>query len=182
CPCKNVPRLYTNVEFLEWWFRRRPTTVPLLTTGDPADLIPGALGQPGTRILQSKNFQEETGHSGGRLTVGDWLDCDRCFAVEGNACGFQERPSTARFGTPGAAPIVLARPFINANTLREDADPVALPNILGGGISFSQPERLYGGELNLRVAGRPSIFSFNTYYLLVGVRYLQLDEKLLEQE
>ena len=182
CPCKNVPRLYTNVEFLQWWFRRRPTTVPLITTGDPADLIPGALGQPGTRILQSQNFQDETGHAGGRLTVGYWLDCDHCFAVEGNAFGFQERTSTARFGTPGAAPIVLARPFINANTLREDADPVALPNILGGGISFSQPERLFGGELNLRVAGRPSIFSFSTYDLLLGVRYLQLEEKLIEQE
>ena len=50
CECRTYPCLYANVDYLQWWLRRRPSPV-LLTTGDPADPIPGGLGQPGTRIL-----------------------------------------------------------------------------------------------------------------------------------
>jgi len=181
CECRTYPCLYANVDYLQWWLRRRPSPV-LLTTGDPADPIPGGLGQPGTRILHGQGFENKNDHPGARLTVGYWLDSDRTVAVEGTGFYLQQRSASTTFGNPFAATAVLSRPFINANNGREDADPVALPNTLAGVISFIQPQRLFGGELNLRLEAPPSIFSFSIPSLLVGARYLELDEKLIEIE
>ncbi|MBI1913988.1 MAG: BBP7 family outer membrane beta-barrel protein [Planctomycetes bacterium] len=181
CQCRTYPCLYANVDYLQWWLRRRPAPL-LLTTGDMADPIPGGLGQRRTRILHGQGFEDENGHPGARLTLGYWLDCDRTVAVEGSFFYLQQRTASIGFGTPTDAAVVLARPFINANTGREDADPVALPNVLGGAVTFTQPQRLFGGELNLRLEGPPSIFSFSIPTLLVGARYLDLDEKLIESE
>jgi len=184
CPdvtCKPGPCLYGSVEYLQWWFRRRPLPV-LLTTGNFNDPVPGGLGQPGTRILNGQVFEDENGHPGGRLTLGYWLDCARTVSVEGSFFLLEQRSNRASFGAPAAAPQVLARPFVNAITGAEDADPVALPGVMGGSISFSQPARLFGGEINLCLDAPPSIFCFSSFSLLLGARYLALDEKLVEQE
>src|SRR5262249_46545637 len=108
CECKTFPCLYTDIEYLQWWLRRRPSPV-LLTTGSMTDPIPGGLGQPGTRILHGQGFEDENGHPGARLTVGYWLDCNRTAAVEGTAFYLQQRSASTTFGNPRTATTVLSR-------------------------------------------------------------------------
>src|SRR5687767_11670098 len=47
CP---APRIWGGADYLLWWVRKSPAP-PLVVTGDPADAFPGALDQPGTRVL-----------------------------------------------------------------------------------------------------------------------------------
>ena len=49
------------------------------TTGDAADQLPGALGQPGTQILFGDTGLNDGARAGGRFTIGRWLDsCQTC--------------------------------------------------------------------------------------------------------
>jgi Putative beta barrel porin-7 (BBP7) len=183
-PCCDLsPRCYTNFEYLLWWFRKRQVP-PLLTTGTITDPIPGALGQPNTRVLINRTFDNDNGFSGGRLTAGYWLDPAHSVAVEGSFFIFEERSDPFALGVDGGSiPLqVLARPFLNAATNLEAADPVNLPIIRNGTISFAQDRRFFGGDVNLRMLSCPSIFSFSRLSFLVGGRYLSLDEKLLARE
>src|SRR4051794_4424735 len=53
CPCDqpDEPHSWINAEYLLWWVRRSPLPVPVATLGDVSDKVPGALDQPGTRVL-----------------------------------------------------------------------------------------------------------------------------------
>src|SRR5208283_6095108 len=49
--CKSQPVIWASSDYLFWWSKNAPAPVPLVTTGSLADPIPGALGQPGTKVL-----------------------------------------------------------------------------------------------------------------------------------
>lgn len=71
------PRVWGGVDYLLWWVRPGAAP-PLVVTGTAADPFPGALDQPGTRVL----FGGNTGlapdaSSGVRLNLGTWLDNER---------------------------------------------------------------------------------------------------------
>src|SRR5437899_274407 len=49
-PPTSRERFWWSTEYVRWWVRNSQSP-PLVTGGDPADLHPGSLDQPGTRIL-----------------------------------------------------------------------------------------------------------------------------------
>ncbi|HKI30681.1 MAG TPA: hypothetical protein VKA46_02230 [Gemmataceae bacterium] len=44
-------RFWGGADSLLWWVKDGPLPLPLVTTGNPSDPHPGALGQPGTHVL-----------------------------------------------------------------------------------------------------------------------------------
>ena len=48
-PASDGPAWWVEADYLLWWIKRGPLPTPLVTTGNPKDPQPGALGQPGTR-------------------------------------------------------------------------------------------------------------------------------------
>src|SRR5262245_16532969 len=71
----NSERLWVEAEFLLWWMRG--DRVPPLVTGSPPGAPigqAGVLGVPGTVVLFGGERTNSDARSGGRLTIGVWLD------------------------------------------------------------------------------------------------------------
>src|SRR5206468_1061227 len=62
-------RFYASAEYLLWWLKGEHIP-PLVTAGSASDLVPGALGQPGTAVLFGDTSINGGVRSGARFRVG----------------------------------------------------------------------------------------------------------------
>jgi hypothetical protein len=135
----------------------------------------GALGGRNTTILFGNSGLDTDTRSGGRFTAGYWLDSCAETAVEGSFFFLGER--TPRFAVASSSGFpVLARPFVNANTMRQDVQLTAFPGQARDSITVETPSRLWGAEADLRC----KLCCGCNYRvdLLGGFRYADLDEGL----
>src|SRR5438445_8441123 len=73
--CGPQGKFWLSAEYLAWWIKKEGIP-PLVTVGSPTDLVPGAIGQPGTVVVVGGDDIDFRTFSGGRLTTGMWLnDC-----------------------------------------------------------------------------------------------------------
>jgi hypothetical protein len=182
-PCKpHVNHFWTEFEWVLWWFKERQLP-PLVTQGNISDAVPGALGQPGTSVIFGNSGSDTNPFNGGRFWAGYWCDDDHTFGIEGNAFFLEDRVARKVIGSNGdpGSP-VLARPFSNVNLLKQDADPIAVPGVMSGTIIFAQPRQFFGTEANVRLSTAADQFSHNRWSLLIGGRYLNLNEKFETNE
>jgi hypothetical protein len=186
-PCTaSTSAWWIDADYLLWWFRRSPLPTPLVTTGNPNDELPGALGQPGTRTLFGGSGLDYGAFSGGRLILGGWLDSEHTFGVEANGFLFEQRATNfaAASNSTGTPPLYI--PVINQNPASPNfghqssftiADPL-FPGLGGtvGNVSVSSDSRLWGAELNgLVCIARRGSWTFDG---LLGFRYVDLSEHL----
>jgi Putative beta barrel porin-7 (BBP7) len=176
------PRLWGGVDYLLWWVRRGPTP-PLVVTGSPTDPFPGALDQPGTRVLFGDQGIGYGAMNGLRLVLGGWLDRDDTLGAE--AGGFVLQQRTARFGAQGDAngQPFLAAPFVNALTGNNNvyfisqnfANP-ALSAHLTGDVGVFSTTNLWSWEIQgvVNLARTPTF----TADALLGFREMSLREDL----
>jgi hypothetical protein len=171
------------VEYLLWKIKTAPSPGPLVTTGNPADPLPGALGQPGTRVLLGNSPFRYDSLSGGRITLGGWLDAEATLGAE--ASGFLlERGSThfalasdANGNPPIYIPVINQTPT-STNFGHEGSIAIAdVPTAgLVGNIAVGTATNLWGAEanavFNLARSDRWSVTG------LAGFSYLDLRENL----
>jgi hypothetical protein len=163
------------VEYLQWWLK--PGNVPtLLTTGSINDPAPGALDQRGTQTVIGGETNRQSG-PGFRITGTYVLDC--CGLLSVDASGFLLGNQATHFRASSDGSVVLARPFFNAATGAEDADPVALPGTQSGSFSADALTRLMGGEVNLRLHQQTTGPGGVHFALLGGGRFLGMDDRLV---
>jgi hypothetical protein len=174
--CADPTRFWASAEYLYWWIKEGPLPVPLLTTGALTDDLPGAIGQPGTRILIGAGDIDYDTFSGARLAAGCWLDPDQTLGVE--ASGFHLWRNGVVFATastPRGTPI-LARPFFDVLTNQPFGLTTSSPDETAGGVVVASGSRFWGAEANLATgAYRSAGASFD---LLAGFRYLDLGESV----
>jgi hypothetical protein len=180
---------WASGEYLLWWVKGQ-TLPPLVTVGNPADDIPGAIGQPGTAIIYGGGRQSDDSRSGARLRVGWWFDDEHTVGIDGSAffLGQQTKTFTASsFGTPA-----LFRPFLNSGFVFDpgvgfvrtppfqDAEAVAFPGALAGSVTVRQTSRLWGYDANLRTNILNGCCNGYGWTLdgYAGFRSLELDESL----
>jgi hypothetical protein len=165
--------LYGNIEYLFWWMRRDHEPA-IITSGSRGESPSGAIGEPGTDVL----FGGDVGghyHNGVRVTAGYQLN--DCFGVEGNYFALEQRSNVFGVGSNGSlGSAIIARPFVDFTTGKEDAQLVASPGFRAGTIEAALHQRLQGSECNLTADGWDEA-DFHLR-LLTGVRYLALDESL----
>src|SRR5262249_12725300 len=138
----------------------------------------GILGMPGTTVLFGGSGVDMEERSGGRFTLGYWLDPCQTWALEGSFFFLGER--AGRFGATSDQFPLLARPFFNVNTGTEFSQVVTDPTRAVGGLSILLPSELWGAEANLR---RNICRGCNGRFdLLAGFRYLDLHEGVNIQE
>src|ERR1019366_9469454 len=180
--CPPVSRFWSSAEYLYWRVNNAPIRVPLVTLNNDPTTI-GALNEPGTTILFGAGSGVNANFgwfSGGRVTVGGWLDGDHQFGAE--VSGFLLENRTVQFGSSSVGTInggpVLSVPFTATQPFGfNPAGPTSLNS--GGGpnnIGVALTSRLWGAEGN----GVINFFANDRVHVvgLIGFRYLDLLENL----
>jgi hypothetical protein len=114
-------------------------------------------------------------HSGGRFTLGSWLDPTQQTGVE--ATYLFLGTSAANYSTSDQAYPILARPFFNVSSGLDDSLIIAYPGDRTGTISVRDANSMYAFELLMRraVIERPDV----QLYFTAGYRYVNFSEDLL---
>ncbi len=178
-PINTDPTLRVEVDYL-YWFLRKMTAPPLLTTGTPnSSGAIGVVGNPGTTILYGNGPLDPRFNRtiGIQLRGTLWLDDEQTVGIHASA--FLMEASSSNFTVPhGTLP--LARPFINAATGGQDAYLFGgtLPGYgpgLGGFNAYGRTA-LSGEDINALMA----LTDMPDFHLgfLVGCRMVQLAEQL----
>jgi len=174
--CGPPGRIWVRGEYLLWW-TKSSILPPLLTTsplGTPANEA-GVLGLPTTEIVFGGSGESSNPRSGGRITVGGWLDCNNTRGVEASFFGLESR--SRNFDAASSGNPILVRPFFNTDTGKNDNLLVAYPGIVAGSFHASvTSSNLWGGE----VLYRHNLCCGCCYRvdLLAGYRFLHLNEGL----
>jgi hypothetical protein len=178
CPCAEVPnRFWGGAEYLLWWVKDGPTPGPLVTTGNPTDVVPGALGQPGTQPLFGGNGLAYGAFSGIRATLGGWFDDEHIFGVEASGFVLEQRRTGFAASSDNLGNPPLYVPFFNVATGQPGSFTIADPLFgAAGKVAISSSSRLWGMEGNgyCNLARTDSL----AFDVLVGYRYLSLREDL----
>jgi hypothetical protein len=173
------PRWELTSELVYFLFRRPEPNFPLATTGSAGDVVPGALGQPGTTIIAGSSSFPENLHVGGKVTATYWLT-DEPETLGLQASYFIMEMATTNFGASSQGNVtdpVLARPYFNPVLGAEAADLRAFPGTLAGSASSGFATRLMGadGSVLYNMTGYsclgPSLF------VLAGPRFIKFDER-----
>ena len=199
-PASPLSRLYGGIEYLHWWVKDAPLSVPLVSSGPEANKE-GFLINSGTTILYGAPFspavggndkQAFPGFNGARLTVGYWLDDAQRYAVEASGFLLQSRTTTYQVqgdssGSPGRrVPVFNTIPYAPGGGCdpdnpmvclvpqTEDGVPLSIPGDLTGGVKITNSLQL--GEFDL--TGVIPLYRNASWQVsgLGGGTFLQLNE------
>ena len=179
--CARPCGFWADLEYLLWW-RRGSGAPPLVTTSPDGTLLndAGVLGLNSTTVLFGGQTVGGGTRPGGRLTVGTWLDCYGCYAVEGRfyALGRQ----TTQFNVQSFTSPILTRPFTNQDPLVGPLGPTSrvltFPNIAEEGrVDITGTSEVLGGDILLRRA----LCSSGCWDVdfLIGYQFARIDEDLV---
>lgn len=176
CDCN---RFWVDAEYLYWQIQDAPHVVPLVASGPTYTPV---LGQDGTTVVLGGKKVKEDWRSGGKFSLGYWLDDERCLGVEANYFFLpneSKHHSVFSSGQPGSG--FLSTPFYNVITNAEDAFPISNSDpLLGDGAfsglaSYKLRNEMQGAELNALLVWHEACEW--KVGLLAGFRYLNFDEK-----
>jgi Putative beta barrel porin-7 (BBP7) len=167
-----IPRIWAGADYVAMWVKRAPVPVPLVTKGSDSDAIPGALGQPGTMVVEGNSRTDFDTISAAHVFAGIWLDCDRCIGIEGSAFATENAIHRAGVASDATGNPPLFVPF-GTGTPRTIADPAS--GAVGSATVTSTFE-FRGAEINgILSLERTECCEVN---LIAGARYLRLAESL----
>ncbi|MBX9680930.1 MAG: BBP7 family outer membrane beta-barrel protein [Gemmataceae bacterium] len=175
------PSTKVEVDYILWWLSRSPIHSTLLTRGNAADAMPGALGQPGTAALFGPGGQNYSAASGIRLSFETWEPSEQVFGF--SVSGFWLAPQFRRdrFSNDGSNTAAgLYLPFFNPNAASNNAILLAglfTPGVTSAGtFTATSKVEFWGTDLNgLCNFVRTDCWTIDGIF---GVKYLQLDEGL----
>lgn len=185
------PRLWVTTEYLLWWIRSAPVSTPLVSTStnlgstNSAGLNnSGGVGVPGTVILFGDKNIDYPSFSGGRLSVGGFLNDSGTLGIMGRGFLLQQQSVRSIFSSdPNGAPLIGNPIFDVANAFGGGANSLAVSTagvpgapLTGGSETVVSRSQLWGMEAN----GVINLYRTNSFMVngLVGFRYLDLREDL----
>lgn len=175
-PARQFPLVWLETSALAWRITDSPFPSPLITTGNPADAVPGAIGQSGTRLVFGGTGLDYGRTAGMRVTAGAWLD-DEPYGIELSAFALRKAGTyfSVRSDADGSPPIYMPAFLVAAGGegARVVADPV---QGFAGGVAVLTEARLNSWEVNGLVALDRS--NEAAVDLLVGFRSMSLEETL----
>ena len=191
-------RFYGGSEYLLWWVKGAPLSVPLVSTGPDVNeegilrnsqstILYGAPLAPATGGNDTQNF---SALSGARVWLGYWLDDARRLAIEAGGFGLQKAEANYNVSSDSTGNLGLSIPEYNALLylpqgmcgpevscgigVGEDRSPVAIPGELTGSVAIINTLQLWGMHAN----GVVNFIRTPTWDVsaLGGFRYLSLSE------
>lgn len=174
-------RFWGSAEYLLWWLRGQ-NLPPLLTTSPPgtSDTQAGVLGTPGTAIVVGNSSTDSHPHSGGRFTLGYWLDDHHDCGVSASFFLLCRRCDDFATASPGSP--ILSRPFFDPTLPGQAAELLAFPNVATGHFSVSACTELLGADAALRKRLWSSCDRAYRIDGLIGYRFLRLRDSLVANE
>lgn len=166
---------WISIDALAWRIKQAPLP-PLITTGSPADAVPGALGQPNTRVLFGGSNVDYGILPGGRITAGQDTWDDGSPGFQASAFGLGQVRHRASFASDATGNPFLGQPIINALTGTETAILTSFPGLIAGNLTASTSTLFYGIDSDLFMTVRQD--QFWRLDALAGFRYLALREDL----
>jgi len=142
-------RFWAEAEYLRWTVKG--DKLPALVTTSPPGTPPaqrGVLGFPGTAVLFGDSTVNDGWRSGGRAEAGFWFDDRRTSGIETSF--FQLGDAATNFRASSDGNSILARPFLDATTTRQDALLIASPGLLSGQITANETSHFLGAGLLYR--------------------------------
>jgi hypothetical protein len=176
----NTYRFWAELDYLLWWMRG-DSLPPLVTTSPPGTprSQAGVLGAPGTTVLFGGERDNGELRSGGAVTFGYWFnDCQTC-GIQFSF--FMLASESEQFSGICNGPMILARPFINANTGQPQSQLICFPGLVSGQVNASDTSTgLLGAGAWFRSNLCQNPCGCNPYRLdaLIGYRYLRLTDDL----
>jgi hypothetical protein len=168
-------RIWVTADYLFWWVKGAPLPQPLITAGSSSDTIPGALGQPNTRVLFGDRTVGFGPASGIRFGLGGWLDAQHLWALDADGFILERKQRQVLYGSDGNSDLAIAQPVINPAT-GESAYVTSYKGLIAGTIFASTSTQFGGWELNgMRNLVRNANLEFN---VLAGFREVILRESL----
>lgn len=139
---------WVHAEYLLWW--QNGMNLPPLVSTSPTGTARAAAGVlPGATVLYGGDDSALNGSlNGGRIRFGHWFQCYPSWGLEGEYFGLGRQ--TESFFRQSAGDPILARPFFNIATGREDAELVAFPNVLSGSVGVDVMSQFQGAAARLR--------------------------------
>jgi hypothetical protein len=174
-----APGFYVGADFLLFWFKPICLNVPVVSVGNPAAAVPGAVNQPGTQIAVggSPPYKFEFGATPGVEAKLGWLSADGGFGVE--TSGFFMATASARQGfvaAPNGAPASYL-PYLAPDNSQQ-ALPFTVPGSVTGSSIAVGSTHLWGVESNLFLPVTVDRGGYSLYgALLLGARYLDLTDR-----
>lgn len=171
--CQRCGTFWGRAEYLVWWIRGA-NTPPLVTTSPDGTPVGIAGVLPNAQILFGNERINTQGRSGGRFTLGYWMDPCETLGIE-DSFFFVGNGDQSYFASSSGSPI-LARPFFNTDTDAQDALLLAYPQIVIGNIGITSSRTVAANEVNLRRA--LVVDCCRRVDILAGYRYFYLAEGL----
>ena len=205
-PTPAALRFYGGVEYLNWWVKGAPLSVPLVSTGPIATTHHGLLGPPAENGADStvlygaphapaqggNDLQDFSGAPGAKFTAGYWLDDQQQVAIEGT--GFFLASRSAGYSARGDASgnPILGIPVHNSISYNigtmiifpgEDSLPFSLPD----NPNRARANGIITGGINIKntetlwgadLKGAVRLYRDSTWdlYGLAGFRHVNLSE------
>jgi hypothetical protein len=171
-----------NFEYLIMYYKAFHLPA-VATAGDIADDIPGALGQPGTRVIFGDGRVSAGPSNAFRATWTSWIIDPERFGLDASFMIMEQRTvgngvRSDEFGDP-----VLSRPYFDPVAGRPNADPRSVTATKIGGLNDFVQTRFMQAESNFRCnpTGIP-LCSGPVCSLFAGPRWIKLDEKYFNQD
>lgn len=179
--CTDPERWFGSIELLLMF--RSGDTLPILATtsagGQGQGILP--VGPPGdTRILFGNERVLDDMTAGGRLTLGTWLDPQRCHSLVVRGWGAGDE--SFRFARESNGSTVIARPFLNTDPFSPGADSLPIAGVIGGQtnipgrLSIEGANEVYGADIALRrqwLAGLGGVIE-----VLYGYQHVRMQDHL----
>jgi hypothetical protein len=169
--CCNNQSIWFRSEYLLWWIK--DPRVPTLAESTPGQFAHSDPLPVSSVLFGNSNIDFEE-RSGGRFTLGGWLDSSQCLGLE-TSYFFLDGASVRFVDSSGGDPTI-GRVIISTGTGRPTLIEDAVPNFSTGSVGAHLNSRLWGIEANA-LTKTSACFS-DHLVLLGGFRYLSLDEGL----
>jgi hypothetical protein len=164
--------VWFSMDYMAAWLQRPHLTTPLLTTGSTADANPGALQQPGTRILFGDSDYSFKAYSGFQAQTG--VNLNDHWYLEADGFFLPKQTINASFSSDGNGNPLIARPVVvNGQNLTYFT---SVPGAFAGSTGISADSMLWGIEAVARY--KFEITPYLTGDFLLGYREMQLKESL----
>jgi hypothetical protein len=163
--------MYGRVEYLLWWTDGQELP-PLVTSATGTGT--GILGGEDTVILFGGDELDSEERSGGRFTIGWWLDCEQCRALEANFWSLEE--SSDGFEVQSTGTPLISRPFFNEQLATNAVQVISREGISTGGVFVNTTSDVLGGEVLVR--RKLNQTCYRTLDFLWGYRYARIKESL----